>query len=254
MLLQDKKGLVFGLANSHSIAWAIAQETRAQGAELGFTYLNEAIEKRMRPLAESLQASLVLPCDVASDEQIARVFEEVKRTWGKVDFLVHSIAFARKQDLEGRYVDTSREGFRIALDTSAFSLVALARAAAPLMKEGGSILTLSYYGAEKAVKNYNVMGVAKAALEASVRYLAADLGPEGIRVNAISAGAIKTLSAKGIRGFGEMLDTCAERTPLRRNVEPAEVGRAASFLLSEAASGITGETLHVDTGYNIMGM
>ena len=151
MLLQDKKGLVFGLANNHSIAWAIAQEARAQGAELGFTYLNEAIEKRMRPLAESLQASLVLPCDVASDEQIARVFEEVERTWGKVDFLVHSIAFARKQDLEGRYVDTSREGFRIALDTSAFSLVALARAAAPLMKEGGSILTLSYYGAEKAV-------------------------------------------------------------------------------------------------------
>jgi len=171
-----------------------------------------------------------------------------------VYFLVHSIAFARKEELEGRYVDTSREGFRIALDTSAFSLVALARAAAPLMTDGGSILTLSYYGAEKVVKNYNVMGVAKAALEASVRYLAADLGPEGIRVNAVSAGAIKTLSAKGISGFGEMLGTCAERTPLRRNVDPAEVGRAASFLLSEAASGITGETLHVDTGYNILGM
>ncbi len=254
MLLENKKGLVFGLANNYSIAWAIAQEARAQGAELGFTYLNEAIEKRMRPLAESLQASLILPCDVASDEQIAQVFQEVERTWGKVDFLVHSIAFAREEDLEGRYVDTSREGFRIALDTSTFSLVALARAAAPLMKDGGSILTLSYYGAEKAVKNYNVMGVAKAALEASVRYLAADLGPEGIRVNAISAGAIKTLSAKGIRGFSEMLGTYAERTPLRRNVEPAEVGRAASFLLSESASGITGETLHVDTGYNILGM
>ena len=254
MLLQNKKGLVFGLANDYSIAWAIAQEARAQGAELGFTYLNVATEKRMRPLAKSLQASLILPCDVASDEQIAQVFQEVERTWGKVDFLVHSIAFARKEELEGRYVDTSREGFRIALDTSAFSLVALARAAAPLMKEGGSILTLSYYGAEKVVKNYNVMGVAKAALEASVRYLAADLGPEGIRVNAISAGAIKTLSAKGIRGFGKMLGTCAERTPLRRNVEPAEVGRAATFLLSEAASGITGETLHVDTGYNILGM
>jgi enoyl-[acyl-carrier protein] reductase I len=254
MLLQNKKGLVFGLANDYSIAWAIAQEARAQGAELGFTYLNVATEKRMRPLAKSLQASLILPCDVASDEQIAQVFQEVERTWGKVDFLVHSIAFARKEELEGRYVDTSREGFRIALDTSAFSLVALARAAAPLMKEGGSILTLSYYGAEKVVKNYNVMGVAKAALEASVRYLAADLGPEGIRVNAISAGAIKTLSAKGIRGFGKMLGTYAERTPLRRNVEPAEVGRAATFLLSEAASGITGETLHVDTGYNILGM
>ncbi len=254
MLLENKKGLVFGLANTDSIAWAIAQQARAQGAELGFTYLNQAIEKRMRPLAESLQASLVLPCDVASDDQIAAVFEEVARHWGRVDFLVHSIAFAHKQDLEGRYVDTSREGFRVALDTSAYSLVTLTRAAAPLMQAGGSVLTLSYYGAEKAVKNYNVMGVAKAALEASVRYLAADLGPEGIRVNAVSAGAIKTLSAKGIRGFGKMLGTYAERTPLRRNVEPAEVGKAAAFLLSDASSGITGEVLHVDTGYHILGM
>jgi len=254
MLLENKRGLVFGLANSYSIAWAIAQEARAQGAGLGFTYLNEAVEKRMRPLAESLQASLILPCDVASDEQIAAVFEEVARRWGKVDFLIHSIAFARKEDLEGRYVDTSREGFRVALDTSAYSLVALTRAAAPLMRAGGSVLTLSYYGAEKAIKNYNVMGVAKAALEASVRYLAADLGSEGIRVNAVSAGAIKTLSAKGIRGFGEMLGTCAERTPLRRNVEPSEVGKAAVFLLSDASSGITGEVLHVDTGYHILGM
>ena len=254
MLLENKKGLVFGLANNYSIAWAIAQEAKAQGAELGFTYLNEAIEKRMRPLAESLGSPLILPCDVASDEQIAAVFDQVARTWGKLDFLVHSIAFARKEDLEGRYADTSREGFRIALETSAYSLVSLSRAAAPLMKEGGSILTLSYYGAEKAVKNYNVMGVAKAALEASVRYLAADLGPEGIRVNAVSAGAIKTLSAKGIRGFSEMLGVYAERTPLRRNVETSEVGKASVFLLSDSSSGITGEVLHVDTGYNILGM
>lgn len=254
MLLENRKGLIFGLANTYSIAWAIAQEAKAQGAELGFTYLNEAIEKRMRPLAESLQAPLILPCDVGSDEQIAAVFEEVGRTWGRLDFLVHAIAFAQKEDLEGRYVDTSRQGFRVALETSAYSLVSLARAAAPLMTEGGSILTLSYYGAEKVVKNYNVMGVAKAALEASVRYLAADLGPQGIRVNAVSAGAIKTLSAKGIRGFNEMLGVYAERAPLRRNVETAEVGKASTFLLSPASSGITGEVLYVDSGYHVLGM
>lgn len=254
MLLENRKGLIFGLANTYSIAWAIAQEAKAQGAELGFTYLNEAIEKRMRPLAESLQAPLILPCDVGSDEQIAAVFEEVGRTWGRLDFLVHAIAFAQKEDLEGRYVDTSRQGFRVALETSAYSLVSLARAAAPLMTEGGSILTLSYYGAEKVVKNYNVMGVAKAALEASVRYLAADLGPQGIRVNAVSAGAIKTLSAKGIRGFNEMLGVYAERAPLRRNVEAAEVGKASTFLLSPASSGITGEVLYVDSGYHVLGM
>lgn len=254
MLLENRKGLIFGLANTYSIAWAIAQEAKAQGAELGFTYLNEAIEKRMRPLAESLQAPLILPCDVGSDEQIAAVFEEVGRTWGRLDFLVHAIAFAQKEDLEGRYVDTSRQGFRVALETSAYSLVSLARAAAPLMTEGGSILTLSYYGAEKVVKNYNVMGVAKAALEASVRYLAADLGPQGIRVNAVSAGAIKTLSAKGIRGFNEMLGVYADRAPLRRNVETAEVGKASTFLLSPASSGITGEVLYVDSGYHVLGM
>lgn len=254
MLLENKKGLIFGLANNYSLAWSIAQEARAQGADLGFTYLNEAIEMRMRPLAESLQASLILPCDVGKDEEIAAVFEEVARKWGRVDFLVHAIAFAQKEDLEGRYVDTSREGFRVALETSAYSLVGLSRGAAPLMTEGGSILTLSYYGAEKVVRNYNVMGVAKAALEASVRYLAADLGPDRIRVNAISAGAVKTLSAKGIRGFGEMLGVYAERSPLRRNVDPAEVGKAAGFLLSDASSGITGEVLYVDSGYHILGM
>lgn len=254
MLLENKKGLIVGLANTYSIAWAIAQEARAQGADLAFTYLNEAIEKRMRPLAESLQSPLILPCDVGSDEQIAALFEEIGRTWGRLDFLVHAVAFAQKEDLEGRYVDTTREGFRIALETSAWSLVGLAKHAAPLMKEGGSIVTLSYYGAEKVVKNYNVMGVAKAALEASVRYLAADLGPDGIRVNAVSAGAIKTLSAKGIRGFSDMLGVYEQRAPLRRNVEPAQVGKASVFLLSDAASGITGETIYVDSGYHILGM
>lgn len=254
MLLENRKGLIVGLANTYSIAWAIAQEARAQGAELAFTYLNEAIEKRMRPLAESLQSPLILPCDVGSDEQIAALFEEIGRTWGRLDFLVHAVAFAQKEDLEGRYVDTSREGFRIALETSAWSLVGLAKHAAPLMKEGGSIVTLSYYGAEKVVKNYNVMGVAKAALEASVRYLAADLGPEGIRVNAVSAGAIKTLSAKGIRGFSDMLGVYEQRAPLRRNVDPAQVGKTSVFLLSDSAAGITGETIYVDSGYHILGM
>lgn len=254
MLLENKKGLIVGLANTYSIAWSIAQEARAQGAELAFTYLNEAIEKRMRPLAESLQSPLILPCDVGSDEQIAALFEEIGRTWGRLDFLVHAVAYAQKEDLEGRYVDTSREGFRIALETSAWSLVGLAKHAAPLMTEGGSIVTLSYYGAEKVVKNYNVMGVAKAALEASVRYLAADLGPDGIRVNAISAGAIKTLSAKGIRGFSDMLGVYEQRVPLRRNVDPAQVGRTSVFLLSDAGSGITGETIYVDSGYHILGM
>ena len=254
MLLQNKKGLVFGLANDYSIAWAIAQEARAQGAELGFTYLNVATEKRMRPLAKSLQASLILPCDVASDEQIAQVFQEVERTWGKVDFLVHSIAFARKEELEGRYVDTSREGFRIALDTSAFSLVALARAAAPLMKEGGSILTLSYYGAEKVVKNYNVMGVAKAALEASVRYLAADLGEQKIRVNAISAGPIKTLAFAGINDGRYILKWNELNSPLKRNITQEEVGNTALYLLSDLGTGMTGEIMHVDGGYHVVGM
>lgn len=254
MLLENKKGLIVGLANNYSIAWSIAQEAKKQGAELAFTYLNQAIEKRMRPLAQSLDSSLVLPCDVNDDAQVEALFDELKKTWGQLDFIVHSVAFAQREDLMGNFVNTSRSGFLTAMETSAFSLVALAKGAAPLMAQGGSILTLTYFGAEKVVKNYNVMGVAKAALEASVRYLASDLGPNGIRVNAISAGAIKTLSAKGIHGFSEMLGACAETAPLRRNVAPEEVGQAASFLLSPYSSGITGEVLHVDTGYNIMGM
>lgn len=253
-LLENKRGLVFGVANAHSIAWAIAQEAHAQGATLGFTYLNEALERRVRPLAEQVEAAMILPCDVGSDEQVTAVFEQVKKDWGGLDFLVHSIAFAEREDLSGRFVDTSRKGFQTALEVSAYSLVALARAAAPHMEQGGSIITMTYYGSQKVVPNYNVMGVAKAALEASVRYLAADLGPANIRVNAVSAGPVKTLSAKGIRGFNDMMHHAAEKAPLGRNVESAEVGRAAVFLLSEYSGGITGETLYVDAGYNVKGM
>ncbi len=253
MYLEGKKGLIIGLANSYSIAWSIAQEARAQGAELGFTYLNEAIEKRMRPLAEQLNGSFILPCDVNSDEQVEALFTAVKEKWGKLDFLVHAVAYAEREDLMGSFAATSRKGFITAMETSVYSLITLSNHAAPLMNEGGSILTLTYYGAEKSVKNYNIMGAAKAALEASVRYLAADLGEKNIRVNAISAGAIKTLSAKGIHGFNDILGVYREKAPLRRATDPAEVGKASAFLLSDAASGITGEVLHVDSGFNSVG-
>lgn len=253
-LLENKKGLVFGVANKMSIAWAIAQEAHAQGAELGFTFLNEALEKRVRPLAEELSSPLIEPCDVGDDAQVQAVFEKAEKQWGKLDFLVHSIAFAQREDLQGKFLDTSREGFRTALEVSAYSLVALARAAAPLMKDGGSIITMTYYGSQKVVQNYNVMGVAKAALEASVRYLATDMGPDQIRVNAVSAGPVKTLSAKGIRGFNNMLSHCGEMSPLKRNVEADEVAKSAVFLLSDYSNGITGEVLYVDSGYNTKGM
>jgi enoyl-[acyl-carrier protein] reductase I len=254
-LLSGKKGIIFGVANDRSIAWAIAEAMHRDGADLAFTYVGEAIEKRVRPLAESLGAKLVLPCDVTRDEEVGAVFDRLQGEWGGLDVLVHSIAFAGRDELKGLYLDTSREGFRVALDVSAYSLVALSRAAAPLMENrGGSIVTLTYYGSEKVVENYNVMGVAKAALEASVRYLAADLGPRGIRVNAISAGPIKTLAASGISGFREMLHHAAEKAPLRRNVLPEEVGKAALYLASDLSSGTTGEVLHVDAGYNIMGL
>ena len=253
-MLQGKRGLIVGLANANSIAWGIAEAAKKQGAELGFTYLNAAIEKRMRPLAESLEASYILPCDVNDEASLDALFQEIETKWGKLDFLVHSVAFAKGEDLMGRFVDTSRSGFLTAMETSVYSLVALSRRAAPLMTEGGSIISLSYFGSEKVVKNYNVMGVAKSALESSVRYLAADLGPQNIRVNAISAGAIKTLSARGIHGFTEMLHVTSERSPLKRCVSAAEVGQSAVFLLSQASSAITGEVLHVDCGYNIIGM
>jgi enoyl-[acyl-carrier protein] reductase I len=243
------------VANDRSIAWGIAEAMHKQGARLAFTYAGEVIEKRMRPLAESIGAELILPCDVTDDAQIESVFATVNEHWAGLDVLIHAVAFANREDLEGLYVDTSRAGFKVALDISAYSLVALARQSVPLMKaNGGSIVTLSYYGSEKVVSGYNVMGVAKAALEASVRYLAADLGPENIRVNAISAGPLKTLAAAGIKGFKSILHVVEEKAPLRRNVTQEDVANSALFLCSDMAAGVTGEILHVDCGYNILGM
>ena len=253
-LFKDKKVAIFGLANDRSIAWGIAEAMHKNGARLAFSYAGEVLEKRVRPLAESVNADLVVSCDVTDDAQIANAFDQIKAKWGTVDVVVHSIAYANKDDLEGRFVDTSRKGFALAMDISAYSLVALARAAAPLMPNGGALLTLSYYGSEKVVPGYNMMGVAKAALEASVRYLAADLGPQNIRVNAISAGPIKTLAFAGIKGSKSMLHVVEEKAPLRRNVTQEEVGKAALFLCSELGSGVTGEVTYVDAGYNTIGM
>ena len=253
-VLEGKKGLVFGIANHRSIAWGIAQALHAHGAELGFSYGLPQLERRVRPLAESLGVGFVEKCDVSRDEEIEAVFTKAGDAFGEIDILVHAIAYAQQEDLTGRFVDTSREGFKMALDISAYSLVALTRAALPLMSNGGSVLTMTYYGAEKAVPHYNVMGVAKAALEASVRYLAADLGPDNVRVNAISAGPIKTLSAAGISGFRKMLHYVEERAPLRRNVDQDEVGQTALWLCSDLSSGVTGEVVYVDAGYHILGM
>ncbi len=254
-VLDGKTGVVMGVASERSIAWGIAQTLHQEGARLAFTYAGETMERRVRPLAESLGSKTVVPCDVTKDDEIARAFDAIGGELGGLDLLIHSLAFANREDLKQRFVDTSRDGFRVALDVSAYSLVAVARAALPFMRgRRGSIVTLSYYGAEKVIPNYNVMGVAKAALEAGVRYLAADLGPEGIRVNAISAGPIKTLAAAGIAGFREMLHRAESSAPLRRNVTLQDVGGAALFLCSEWAAGVTGEILHVDCGYHIMGM
>jgi len=252
-ILQDRTVVVFGVANKRSIAWAIAQQMQQAGAQLAITYQNERLKEEADDLIAALPNSQAFQCDVSRDEEIARLFEQLKSQYGKLDALVHSVAFAPAEDLKGEFADTSREGFRIALDISTYSLVAVSRAARPLMTDGGSIITLTYYGAEKVVPRYNVMGVAKAALEASVRYLAYDLGKNKIRVNAISAGPIKTLAARGIAGFGEMLSVQAQRAPLQRNVDVNEVAKTAVFLASDAGSGITGETLYVDCGYNIMG-
>jgi enoyl-[acyl-carrier protein] reductase I len=249
----QKTAVIFGLANKRSIAWAIAQKLSEAGWRLAITYQNERLEQEAKDLITDLPGADGFMCDVTSDEQIAKLFEQLKAKYGALDGLVHSVAFAPAEELKGEFVNTTREGFRIAHDVSVYSLIAVARAAAPLMTNGGGIVTMTYYGAEKVVPKYNVMGVAKAALEATVRYLANDLGPKGIRVNAISAGPIKTLAARGISQLGEMLKSHAERAPLKRNVDPAEVGATAAFLLSPAGSGITGETLHVDCGYNIMG-
>jgi enoyl-[acyl-carrier protein] reductase I len=253
--MEGKRALVTGVANERSIAWAIAEAFKAEGAELAFTYPGEAMERRVRPLAEGIGAKACLDCDVSSDEQIDRTVRELGKVWDKLDVLVHSIGFAPREALDGRFTDvTTREAWRIALDISAYSLVGMARAFKPMMRPGSSIVTLSYYGSEKVVRHYNVMGVAKAALECAMRYLAEDLGREDIRVNAISAGPIKTLAAAGIKGMRSMLSENAEKTPLRRNVEQEDVARAALYLCSDLGRNVTGEVLHVDAGQNIMGV
>ncbi len=253
-LLEGRKALVFGVANDHSIAWGISRALHAHGAQVGFSSIEALIEKRVRPLAQSIGSTFVEPCDVQDDAQIERVFRAWQEREGRLDILVHALAFARREDLDGRFVDTSRDGFALALDVSAYSLVALARAAAPLMGDSGSIMTLTYYGAEKVVGNYNVMGVAKAALEAGMRYLASDLGPAGVRVNAISAGPIRTLAATGIAGFRSMYGKFRDIAPLRRNVTIDDVGGAAVYLASDLSAGVTGEVIYVDGGFNILGV
>jgi enoyl-[acyl-carrier protein] reductase I len=254
-LLEGKRGVVLGVANKRSIAWAIARAASDAGATLAFTYQGDKLKEKVEDLVKALpRPSPLYPCDVTSDDDIARVGEGLRRDLGGLDFLVHSLAFADRQDLEGTFLDTSRKGYHLAQDVSSFSLTALSRMAVPLMADGGSIITLTYLGSERAVKNYNVMGVAKAALEASVRYLAADLGRRKIRVNAVSAGPVNTLAARGISGFTEILDVVAERSPLGRNVEIEEVANTALFLLSPLSSGITGEVIHVDCGYHIVGI
>ena len=253
-ILAGKRGLVMGVANNRSIAWGIARAARAAGAELAFTYQGDALEKRVRPLAAELDAAVVGHCDVTDPASIDAVFGEVERLWGKLDFVVHCIAFSDKDELTGRYVDTSEGNFSKSMLISCYSFTAVAQRAEKLMTEGGSLLTLSYYGAEKWMPHYNVMGVAKAALEASVRYLAADLGEKNIRVNAISAGPIKTLAASGIGDFRYILKWNEYNSPLRRTVTIEEVGETAAFLLSPMGRGITGEILHVDAGYHVVGM
>ncbi|MEK7283245.1 MAG: enoyl-ACP reductase [Acidobacteriota bacterium] len=254
MLLEGRKGLIVGVANKRSIAWSIAAALHREGARLAFNYQGERLEENVRSLAGDLDGSVVFPCDVTRDDEIDALFAKVKGEFGRLDILVHCVAFARKEDLEGEFLATSRDGFKMAMDISAFSLTALAQRAAPLMEGGGSILALTYLGADKVVPGYNVMGVAKAALESSIRYLAQDLGKRNIRVNGISSGPISTLAARGVPGFTKMLQIVRERSPLPRNTEPAEVGDAALFLCSRLARGITGEVIFVDNGYHIMGM
>jgi enoyl-[acyl-carrier protein] reductase I len=255
-MLNGKTGIVFGVANKRSIAWAIAQALAGAGMRLAFTYQGERLKENVEELAATLPGSVLYPCDVGADAEIAAVFAGVERDLGRLDALVHSVAFARKEDLEGEFLATDREGFRVAHDVSAYSLVALTRAAAPLMErgDGGSVIAMTYYGAEKVAAGYNVMGVAKASLEAAVRYLAADLGPRGIRVNAISAGPVKTLAASGISGFSSILQTYRDRAPLRRTIDGSDVAGAAMFLLGPAGRGVTAEVLMVDAGFHAMGV
>ncbi len=254
MLVSGKKALIFGVANDKSIAYAIAKALKDHGASIALSYAGEALKKRVEPLCVELGGELLVPCDVTDDAAIQAAVATVQHAWGSVDILVHSIAFANREDLKGRYIETSRAGFHLAMDVSAYSLVALAQAFEPLLAPGASIMTMTYYGSEKVITNYNVMGVAKAALEASVRYLAMDLGDKGIRVNAISAGPLKTLAASGISGFRSILQTIEERAPLRRNITQEEVGKVALFLASDLASAVTGEVIYVDSGYHIMGI
>lgn len=253
-LMRGKRGLIMGVANDHSLAWGIAQKCADHGAELAFTFQGEMLEKRVRPLAESVGSMDVFPCDVGSDEQIESLFQEIKKRWGGLDFVVHAIAFADKEELKGKYVDTTRTNFLKSLDISCYSFTAVSRCAVPLMKTGGSLLTLTYHGAQRVMPHYNVMGVAKAALESSVRYLAADLGDLNIRVNAISAGPVKTLAASGIGDFRYILKWNQYNAPLRRNTTLEDVGGSALYLLSDLASGVTGEVHHVDSGYHVVGM
>jgi len=253
-LLTGKRALIFGVANDHSIAWGIARALHEHGAELAFSYASPVLERRVRPLAESVGSTFVELCDVTDDSQIEAVFAKAGERFKQLDILVHAIAFANREDLEGNFYTTGREGFRIAMDVSVYSFVALARAAQALMPDGGSMLTLTYYGGQKVVANYNVMGVAKAALEAATRYLAADLGPKGIRVNAISAGPVRTLSAAGVRGFKSMYREFAEIAPMRRQISAEDIGGAAVWLASDLARNVTGEILFVDSGYNILGV
>jgi enoyl-[acyl-carrier protein] reductase I len=254
MLLEGKRGLILGVANKRSIAWGIAQAVSREGARLALTYQGERLEENVRELAANLDNPVILPCDVAKDEDLKALAEGVQKELGGLDFVVHAVAFALREELDGEFLNTSREGYRIAQDISSYSLTALCRAVVPLMTNGGSVVTLSYLGGERVVPHYNVMGVAKAALEMSVRYLAADLGPKGIRVNAISAGPIKTLAASGVHGLSKMLEYHREHAPMRKNTEQAEVGDVGLFLVSPLSRGVTGEVIHVDGGFHVMGM
>ncbi len=253
-LMTGKRGLIMGLANDKSIAWGVARALHEAGAEMAFTYQGDALGKRVKPLAESLGSNIVLPCDVTDAASMDAVFTELKDTWGSLDFVVHAIGFSDKNELRGRYVDTSPDNFRMSMDISVYSFTAIMQRAEKMMNDGAAALTLTYYGAEKVMPHYNVMGVAKAALEASVKYMAMDLGPKNIRVNALSAGPIKTLAASGIGDFRYILKWNELNSPLRRNVTTMDVGKSALYLLSDLASGVTGENHHVDSGYHVVGM
>ena len=253
-LLEGKRGIITGVANERSIAWACAKFFAEQGAELVFSYLGEAQEKRMKKLLEQIPGAKCYPCDVGNDEDISSFFENVKNDWGTFDFMIHSIAYADKSDLVGRFVNTSRANYLMAIEISSYSLVALTREAEPLLNEGGSIVCMSYYGAEKVIPGYNIMGVAKATLESTTKYLAEDLGPNGFRVNCVSAGPVRTLSSAAISGFKNMLNLASDNAPLRRNITQDEVAKTTAYLISDLASGVTGEVHHVDAGYNAIGM